>query len=74
MRTNATRLREKLYQMLDHALATGETIEVERKGRLLRIVPDAPRSKLGRLVPHPEAVSGDPGDLVHLDWSDTWKP
>lgn len=74
MRTNATRLREKLYQMLDHALETGETIEVERKGRVLRIVPDAPRSKLERLVPHPGAVSGDPGDLVHLDWSDTWKP
>ena len=46
MRTNATRLRENLYKLLDEALASGETIEVERKGRILRIVPDRPASKL----------------------------
>jgi antitoxin (DNA-binding transcriptional repressor) of toxin-antitoxin stability system len=74
MRTNATRLRENLYKLLDEALASGETIEVERKGRILRIVPDRPGSKLDRLIPHPDAVIGDPGDLVHLDWSECWNP
>jgi ribosomal-protein-alanine N-acetyltransferase len=32
------------------------------------------RSKTGRLTPHPGTIVGDPEDLVHLDWSDEWRP
>jgi hypothetical protein len=70
----ASKLRESIYRILDHALATGEVIEIERNGRTLRIVPDEPRSKLERLVHRPEVVIGDSEDFVHLDWSAEWKP
>jgi hypothetical protein len=70
----ATRLRAELYRVLDHVLATGEPIEIERKDGVLKIVPVTPASKLDRLVPRPDVVVGDPDDLVHLDWSSEWKP
>ena len=47
---------------------------IERNGRLLRIVADPAGSRLDRLVPHPDAVTGDPDELVHLDWSSEWTP
>ena len=50
--------------------------EVERRGKRLRIVPveEVTKSKLDRLEPHPDAIRGDPDDLVHLDRSAEWKP
>jgi hypothetical protein len=59
--------------VLDQVLATGEPVEIERNGRRLRIVADAPPSRLDRLVKRSEVVVGDPDDLVHLDWSDEWR-
>jgi hypothetical protein len=70
----ASKLRESIYRVLDHALKTGEVIEIERNGRRLRIVPDEPRSRIERLAHRPNVVVGDPEDFVHLDWSSEWKP
>lgn len=70
----ASKLRESIYRVLDHALETGEVIEIERNGRRLRIVPDEPRSRIERLVHRPEIVVGDAEDFVHLDWSTEWRP
>jgi hypothetical protein len=71
---SASELRANVYKLLDEVLETGAPLEVERKGRLLRIVAEAPRSKLSRLQQRPDFVRGDPDDLVHLDWSAEWKP
>lgn len=68
---SATKLRENLYAVLDEVLATGSAAVVERKGRLIRIVPDAAPSRLARLERH-DAIVGDPEGLVHLDWSSAW--
>jgi N-acyl-D-aspartate/D-glutamate deacylase len=68
----ASKLREDIYRVLDHVLATGEPVEIERNGRRLRIVADEPPSKLARLVARPDVVNGDSDDFVHLDWSDEW--
>jgi hypothetical protein len=70
----ATKLRRNIYRLLDHALQTGEVLEIVRNGRTLRIVPDEPRSRIQRLVHRPDAVVGDSEDFVHLDWSGEWKP
>ena len=70
----ASKLRQDIYRVLDHVLATGEPVEIERNGRRLRIVADEPPSRLGTLVRRPDAVVGDSEDFVHLDWSDEWKP
>ncbi len=73
MKITATRLRENLYNILDEILETGRPVEIERKGKLLRIVPEKPTSIFDRLEDHPDTIVGDPDDLVHIDWSSTWK-
>lgn len=75
-RLTASRLRQDIYRILDRVLETGVPVEIERGGRVLRIVPadDAIRGRLDDLQPHPDAVSCDPEDLVHLDWSGEWRP
>jgi len=73
-RYTASRLRADLYRTLDRVLETGRPVEIERKGRLLRIVPVEQDDPLARLRPHPDAVRGDLQSLVHLDWSEAWRP
>jgi len=72
-RTTPSRLRANLYRMLDHALETGESLEIERKGRRLRITVDR-GEKLDLLRPNPDYIRGDADDLVHMDWSHEWRP
>lgn len=70
---SASRLRQNLYRILDRVLETREPIEIARRGKRLRIVPESPR-KLDALKPHPEYLATDAESLVHLDWSDEWRP
>ena len=76
MKLTASKLRENIYKVLDHVLDTGTPVEIERRGRRLRIIPetDARSAKLDRLEPHPAAIVGDPEEIVHSDWSTEWKP
>ena len=66
-------LRENIYRILDQVLETGIPVEIERRGKILRIAPAEPTSKLDNLKPRPYLLS-DPEELVHLDWSDEWRP
>lgn len=74
MVVTASALRQNIYKLLDQVLETGEPLEIERKGRRLRVVPADAQSKLASLVPHPDAIVGDPEDLVHMDWLAEWRP
>lgn len=74
MALSASRLRADIYRILDEVLRTGQPIEIERRGRRLRVVPADSPDRLGELEQHPGAVNGDPGDLVHIDWSGEWRP
>lgn len=69
---SASQLRQDVYRLLDQVLATGEPLEISRKGRTLRIVADRPVSKLDRIQARPDFVLGDAGDLVEIQWSDSW--
>ena len=70
----ASKLRQDVYQLLDQVLERGKPLEIKRKGRLLRIVPDPlPASRLSKLQRH-ATLTCDPDEIVHLDWSDEWKP
>ena len=71
MRVTASKLRENVYRILDDAIATGVPVEVIRKGKLLRIVPDQPTSKLSRLKKR-KAFTGDVEDIIGMDWSKEW--
>lgn len=74
MSITPSELRANLYRLLDEVLETGVPLEIERRGRHLRIVADPPVSRLDRLVPHPGTIIGDPEDLVEMDWSGYWNP
>lgn len=73
-RYTASQLRADVYRVLDRALETGVPVEIERKGRILTLVPDMASSpKLSRLSKR-AYLTGDPGDIVHMDWFEHWKP
>ena len=74
MAITASALRQDIYRILDSVLDSGQPVEVERRGRRLKIAPVVPASKLSRLVPRTTFLRGDPDDLISIDWSDTWRP
>jgi hypothetical protein len=73
MPLTASKLRQDVYRILDGVLATGVPVEIERKGRILRIVPSDTPSKFDCLVDH-DAMSAPPEDYVSIDWSEEWRP
>ncbi len=72
-RLTASRLRQDIYRILDQVIASGVPVEIERHGKVLRIVPPDQPGKISALKPRPY-LKGDPEALVHLDWSGSWKP
>ena len=73
MTLTASKLRENIYRILDQVLETGVPVEIRRKGKIVRIVPAEPRSKLERLKRR-RCYLGDAESFVHLDWSGEWQP
>ena len=72
MKLSLTKARADLYKIVDRVLETGVPVEIERRGRRIRIVAVRPESKLAKLVKHPGTIIGDPEGIVHLDWSGEW--
>ena len=72
MRITASQLRQDIYRILDRVIETGEAVEIERKGKVLRIVAPAARRNLDLLPKRPHFIVGDPEDLVSIDWSEEW--
>jgi hypothetical protein len=73
MALTASKLRENIYRILDRVLETGVPVEVRRKGRTLRITPLDPPSRMALLKRRPYLLV-DPEEIVHLDWSEEWRP
>lgn len=72
----ASHLRTDVYKILDGVIETGEPVEIERKGHILRIVVDLSTSgsKVSRIKKRPGLVNGNPKDLADIDWSKEWNP
>jgi hypothetical protein len=67
-----SQLRQDIYRLIDRVLETGEPLEIDRKGRRLRLVPDRPTDRLSRIRTDPGAITGDPEELVTIGWSGEW--
>jgi prevent-host-death family protein len=74
MRFTATGLRANLYRVLDRVAKTGVPVEIERDGKILKIVPAGARDKLAGLKRRKRYLAADPESLVHIDWSGEWRP
>lgn len=73
-RLSTSRLSAELISTLDHVLATGDPVEIERPGGSVRIVRDTSTKRLSGLTPHPGTINGNPDDLASLSWEQAWKP
>lgn len=73
MSLTASKLRENIYRILDQVLETGVPVEIQRRGKRLRIVPVSMPEKLDNLKKRPGFLKCDPEDIVHLDWSGEWR-
>lgn len=72
MRVTASKLRENVYRILDEAIATGNPVEVVRKGSILKIIPEKRPSKLDRIKKRKDVFVGDTDDIIGMDWSKYW--
>jgi hypothetical protein len=70
----ASKLRENIYRFLDQVLETGIPLEIKRRGKVLKIIPAEPINKLANLPRRGDFLKCDPDEIVHLDWSDEWRP
>ena len=73
LKLTASRLRQDIYRILDQVLESGVPVEIERRGKILRIVPPEETSKLDSLRQR-DYLKTDPEAVVHVDWSETWRP
>lgn len=73
MALTASKLRENIYRLLDKVLETGKPLEIERRGKILKIIPPGKQSKLAKLEKR-DILNGEPESIIHLDWSKEWDP
>ncbi|OGL43411.1 MAG: hypothetical protein A2161_05820, partial [Candidatus Schekmanbacteria bacterium RBG_13_48_7] len=69
----ASKLRENIYRILDNVLETGIPVIIRRRGKILKIVSEEPKSKFDNLEKR-NVTEGDPQDYVHMDWYGDWTP
>ena len=63
MAISATKLRADLYRLIDNVITSGVPVEVELRGKRVRIVAVEPRDKLANLVKRPGLIVGGAGRL-----------
>jgi len=73
MAITATKLRAELYRVIDNVIKNGVSVEVELRGKKVRIVPAEPRDKLAALVKRPGVIIGNPGRLPQVKTFDEKK-
>ncbi len=66
-----------LNELLEKVLHTGEPLEVDFKGEKLIIHTKKPEikkisDKFARLKSHPDCLTVNPEDIVHMDWTGEW--
>ena len=63
-----TELRGNIYNLLDEVLNTGISIEINKGGKKLKIMPAEKANKLQNLISRPNVIKGNPDDLVGISW------
>jgi len=63
-----TELSNNIELLLDEVLETGIPLEINKNGKLLKIVPIEKKDKLKSLTFKPDVIQGNPDDLVNISW------
>lgn len=63
MAISATKLRADIYRVIEGVINSGVPVEIELRGRKVRIVPAEQRDKLANLVKRSGVIVGDPGRI-----------
>jgi prevent-host-death family protein len=63
-----TELSNNIEHLLDEVLETGIPIEINKNGKLLKIVTIEQKDKLKNLTFKPNVIQGNPDDLVNISW------
>ncbi|GAX59921.1 hypothetical protein SCALIN_C05_0006 [Candidatus Scalindua japonica] len=63
-----TELRTNIYKIFDEIARSGVPVEINRKGKKLKIVPVEKQDKISKLKRRPDFIKGNPGDLVNIHW------
>lgn len=64
-----SKLRANLYNFLDEVIS-GKTLEIARKGKIIKIISDKKSSKLENIIS--KKVINDKN--LDVDWEESWKP
>ena len=75
MKVTATELRANLYKILER-VERGEEVEITRPTGSLVIKAKVSEKRARKKKPkgNPNYIVGNPDDLIHMDWSQYWKP
>jgi len=68
MQVTITKLRQNIYKLLDQVAETGIPIEINRKGKTLKIVRADKPGKLKNLKKR-DVLNCKPEEIVSMDWS-----
>ncbi|MEH1866458.1 MAG: type II toxin-antitoxin system Phd/YefM family antitoxin [Nostoc sp.] len=63
-----TELSNNIERLLDEVLETGIPLEINKNGKLLKIVPIETKDKIKNLTFKFDAIQGNPDDLVNISW------
>ena len=71
MTVTPTELRKNLFKLLDEIISSGKTLEVNRNGTILKIVPPKKVSKFDKLKKH-GTLTCPPEDIIENHWEKEW--
>ena len=71
MTITPTELRKNLFNLLDEVISTGKTLEINRNGTIIKLVPPKKVSKFDKLKKH-ETLLCSPEDIIENKWEKEW--
>ena len=71
MTVTPTDLRKNLFKLLDEVISSGDTLEINRNGTILKIVPPKKVSKFDKLKKH-NTLTCSPEDIIENNWEKEW--
>ena len=74
MAISSVEFSSKLEGVLDSVIESGIPVEIEHKGKTVRIVPMGKPRSIESLITRDGYLKVDPEEVVHMDWSTYWQP